>query len=266
MPTTSHDVLCADYLFGLPINSTESSPLLHTPLQATYKQLSILLALYSRCVVIRVDAHPIRDGEPLGHGENPSLLFSAFVKNTTAQIRRRFATQVAFQWVREVGTFDYNLGPHWHFWLGCKKDNSLQAITQAQELQHIFSDAWPRYFTGGRCHYAGWFYLERNKLCAEQRLKQQSEMIDALVAGKARCNLPLSGIRERHGNLRVVGGLIDECFFALSYLSKARSKQRLWPHEKLWNSSRLKVPPERIEHLHEVQTHLAHAMPCRVIH
>jgi hypothetical protein len=98
-------------------------------------------------------------------------------------------------------------------------------MRQAREMYDIILESWSNYANGHdeRNHKSGWFYLDRNKLSKEERLQEQK----LISLGGQGVQINMDIIRERKNNNSVaLGGVIDECFYALSYLAKVHSKVR----------------------------------------
>ena len=207
------------YHKGLPINVTDDNPSYVTIIDKTYRELTKLIALYTRTVFVRIDLHPAKTSNPL------TISMTKFCRSFQRQLETKYKTKVAYQWVQESGKNSHNKGIHWHLWVGVKNHNDYKPKRQTKEIYDIISKSWSKYSNGSNAayHMAGWFYVERNKLSLEQRLNQQQ----LISSGGDGVTLDINIIRERLLNQSIaLGGVIDECFYAFSYLAKVYSKVR----------------------------------------
>lgn len=204
---------------GLPINSSQGNPLYFSILEKTHRELIKIIACYSRTVIVRLDLHPGKFCNPL------QIKVTDFCRSFQRKLEKKYKSKVAYQWVQESGRKSYNEGFHWHIWVGVKNHPDHRPKRQAKEMYDIIMESWSNYANGHdeRNHKSGWFYIERNKLSRDARLEQQK----LISLGGKGVQINMDIIRERKNNNSVaLGGVIDECFYALSYLAKVYSKVR----------------------------------------
>lgn len=221
-----------------------------------YRELSLICARYSRVIVVRVDLHPSPDGI------HPHTIDTTrFRKSIVRKLNRKFRSKVAYQWVNEFGKKEYNEGSHWHWWFAIRSDDSMQPHTQAKEMGDLIISTWKEK-VGGPCernNKAGWFYLRRQDFTMEKRLSDQNQIANGTRMDKNDVFFPRSIISKRtiHNN-SVVGGVVDECFFALSYMAKVNSKKR--PVEAsgrpLFKASKLNTKDKRNDRQQEIESNL----------
>ncbi len=207
---------------GLPINASETNPSYLSILDKTYRELTKLIAGYNRVVIVRLDIHPAKFCNPL------SISMTEFCRSFQRKLEKKYKSKVTYQWVQEVGRHSYNKGVHWHLWVGVKNDPDRRPKRQANTMYRIILDSWANYAKGEneRNHRSGWFFIERNKLTKENRLAEQGLIRNG---GKGvLINMEMISNRENNKNI-ILGGVIDECFYTLSYLAKVYSKVRT-PH------------------------------------
>jgi len=228
-----------DYYLGLPVNP----PVYTEILDHIYRELSSITARYTRTIVVRLDLHPSDNLNPhsidmtkfcksftrkLG---NKSLLKKAwndeFSKRPDLKERAKYTSKVAYCWVMEKGRNSYNKGIHWHLYVAVKNDDYIQPKKHAELIQNEILSSWETVAGKAlRTHKSAWFYLERNKLTKNERLKQQQEIIKNPIRPEG-VLISSEVILSRSNNKGIsLGGVIDEAFYALTYLAKVNSKDR----------------------------------------
>lgn len=206
------------YYFGLPINASDVNPVYISIIENSYRELTKLIARYTRTVIIRLDLIP-------GNDINPSEIdINKFCRSFKRKLETKYKSEVAYQWVKEYGRKDYNEGIHWHFWIGVKNADDSWPHTQSKDMQNIILESWEkRAGSSERNQKTGWFYLQRNDLTIDARLHQQK----LISEGGEGLLINMYKLHSRTNNRDVaLGGIIDECFYALSYLAKVYSKVR----------------------------------------
>jgi hypothetical protein len=220
------------------------------------------MARYTRTLVVRVDLHPENYTQPY------SIDMSKFCKSFSRKLSKKsftkkdkYTSKIAYAWAREQGRKDYNEGVHWHLWVALKNDDNLQPNTQAELIQKEIIASWEKYSGGAneRNNLSGWFYLRRNALTYEERVNEQKVIADnpdrpegILINSKV--------IKKRANNKNIVlGGVIDECFYALSYLAKVYSKVRTenTKGHRLFASSNLNTKDSKLGRQAEIEANLA---------
>lgn len=194
-------------------------------LDNSYRELSLLCARYSRVVVVRVDLHPAASG-----GLAPAEInIPSFRKSIARKLESKYKSKVAFCWTREVGRNDYNDGWHWHWWFAVKCSENMQPYTQSERMSWDIIEVWQEK-AGGFCernNMAGWFYLKRDSFSLERRLTEQKQIANGSKKDENDVFINRNAMLARKINKgMVLGGVIDEAFYALSYLAKVFSKVR----------------------------------------
>jgi hypothetical protein len=210
-------VLKKGYYFGLPINTKNSNPSYWTIINKAYREITLLMARYSRVVLVRVDLHPPATTKI------PNIDLTRFCKSIRRKLEKEYDTKVAYQWAKEFGREDYNTGIHWHLWLAVKNDKDTQPHTQSYQIFSKIITTWEEYSGGenNRNHMSGWFYLKRDELSVDKRKEQQM----LIAEGGDGILINMEKIKNRKNNTYIaLGGKIDECFYAISYLAKVYSK------------------------------------------
>lgn len=245
------------YYKGLPVNSTEDTPCYKEILDKQYREITLLLARYTRVVVVRLDLHPASTKDP------SAIEITKFCRSFKEKFKKKYGNnaKTAYLWVREQGRKQYNEGIHWHLWVALKSADNTQPHTQAVQMQEIILNSWEKQAGGKakRNHMTSWFYLQRNKLSPASRYKEQQAIVESpdrpegfLFDGKH--------ILTRGGENKgvVLGGVIDECFYALSYVGKVYSKVRTpkFKDAKIFSSSNLNTKDSRDGRQEEIEGNL----------
>jgi hypothetical protein len=203
---------------GLPINATELNPVHQSIVEKAYREITLLMARYSRVVLVRVDLYPpTRDIQQIEIKE--------FCKVIKRKLDKEYKTKVAYQWAKEFGKKGNITKIHWHLWFAIKNDGNTQPHTQAKKMQNKIIDTWEELVgKNERNHMSGWFYLDRNKFSVAQRREEQNKIIE----GGDEVLINMKAIMKRDNNKGIaLGGVIDECFYAISYLAKIFSKVKI---------------------------------------
>lgn len=205
---------------GLRIMCSDSNPCYLDVIEKTYRELTLMLARYTRVVVVRLDLK-------LAEGTYPSKVnISKFRKSFVRKLEREYNSKVAYLWVREFGKSDHNNGTHWHWWVAVKASTKHRPKFQAKDITSLIESAWTAH-TGNdsKTNMAGFFFLERKFFSPEGRKQQQEIIANGPPEGKSDVLINRKIIANR-ATSDIVGGVIDECFFALSYMAKVYTKTR----------------------------------------
>lgn len=209
---------------GLPVMISDEGQAYTEILNKFYRELTLISARYSRVLLVRVDLHPASAGGLHPH----DIDVPAFRKSIVRKLERKYKSKVAFGWVIESGRNPYNDGWHWHWWFAVKCDVDYQAHKQQRIMFKEIISTWQEK-AGGSCernNMAGWFYLRRQDFDLEGRLRDQGQIANGTRGeDDIYCNREVIHSRALNKNL-VLGGVIDECFYALSYMAKVYSKVR----------------------------------------
>ena len=73
---------------------------------------------------------------------------------------------------------------------------------------------------------AGWFYLQRASFTLEKRKEEQNQIANGTRGNKDILFNRQPILSRAMNKNKVLGGAIDECFYAISYLAKVHSKVR----------------------------------------
>jgi hypothetical protein len=228
------EVTTASHYRGLPIMAGDDYPCFLSTLEKFYRELSLICARYSRVVLVRVDLHPSSEG-----GLHPHEIdISGFSKSIVRKLERKFNSKVAYGWVKEIGRKEHNDGWHWHWWFAVKCDGKMKAHSQQASMLVDIITTWQEK-VGGVCdrnHMAGWFYLRRQDFELAERLKNQDQIANG-ERPKNQSQIANGGREEKDilfnrqvvlsrklNRNKVLGGVVDECFYALSYMTKIYSK------------------------------------------
>jgi hypothetical protein len=168
-----------------------------------------------------------------------------------AKLKANYHKDTKIYWVREEGHSDYNKGLHYHFVMAIpyiterhpsnigksirdtvkhyfeKEENNpfsytvpLEEINNNSEATSVMKD--PSF------KMTGFFILRRNDLNLEAIRQQKQDIEEMLYKGQGYKYLDISSIKDRkHQPSVVLGGVIHECIFAISYLAKKVTKETL---------------------------------------
>lgn len=203
---------------GLPVNASSTNKIYVGIVEKAYRELCLILARYHRVVLVRLDLHN-GSGNPLG------VDMTKFCRSFSRKLESGFESKVAYQWVRESGRSEHNMGVHWHLWVAIKCSDQMRPNRQAAAMREVILGSWEDVASGGndRNHGSGWFYLQRSKLSVSEREQEQKIIAD----GGSGVLINMSRLKDRtRNNSFVVGGVVDECFYAISYLAKVYTKVR----------------------------------------
>jgi hypothetical protein len=229
------------YIKGLPINTTDENPAFPSILESTYNQLSLIIARYSSVTIVRLELHPANIDSINVDIPEFCRSFSRKLSTKSLSEKKGYDSKIAYGWVREIGRGDHNNGIHWHIWVALKKPRDLKPFTHAERVQDEILNSWEKYAGGpnSRNHRTCFFLIQRSKLTYDLRLRQQQAIADNPLNPKG--VLIRSGVIKTRKNNRdkVLGGVIDECFYALSYLAKVFSKVPKVKNQRLFASSNL---------------------------
>lgn len=199
----------------------DSNPCFVRMLENTYRELTLISARYTRIVVVRLDLK-------LGDGTFPwKVDISNFRKTFVKKLQSEYKSKVAYQWVREFGKSGDSDATHWHWWVAVKASDTYKPTSQARQIRRIINDDWIMH-TGNSKSYAnlaGFFDVSRKFFSLERRERQQETIANGPAENKSDVLINRNVIAKRDSK-DVVGGVIDECFFALSYMSKVYTKTR----------------------------------------
>lgn len=218
------EVTSTSHFHGLPVMANAQQHVFTEILNKYYRELTLICARYSRVLVVRLDLHPASTG-----GLAPREIdIPSFRKSIVRKLERKYKSKVAFGWVRESGRQQYNNGWHWHWWFAVKCDVEYRPHIQQEVMFKEIISTWQEK-VGGRCarnNMAGWFYLRRQDFDPHKRLNDQNQIADGSDSeSDIYFNRDIIYTRALNRNL-VLGGVVDECFYALSYMAKVYSKVR----------------------------------------
>jgi len=244
------------YHKGLPVNTTDENPLFTSILVKIYNQITLVMARYPSVTIVRLDLHPAN----IINVDMPEFCrsFSRKLSKKSLSEKKGYNSKVAYGWVREIGRKDHNDGIHWHIWVALKKPRDLKPATHAKRVQGEILNSWEKYAGGqnSRNHRTCFFIIYRSKLAYDLRLSEQQAIADNPVDPKG--VLISSKIINTRKNNRgeVLGGVIDECFYALSYLAKVFSKVPKVKNQRLFASSNLNTKDNRSGRQAEIEANL----------
>jgi hypothetical protein len=207
------------YYLGLPVQTFQGNPLYIEIVKKTYRELTRLCARYTRVVLVRVDLHfPIQNDS-----SEPKL--TPFTKAISRIFQRKYGTKVAYLWTREYGTKSRNKGRHYHVWFACKNHDNTQAHTQANWMQIQILDKWIELHGEAKNNQkSAYYFLRRPDFTPTARTREQL----LVASGDTTIQMPIGSLYNRKSNKGLIlGGVIDECFYAISYLAKQYSKNRI---------------------------------------
>ena len=242
------------HYLGLPIMCSDSNECYVNILNKGYRELTRLQARYSRIVLVRLDVK-IGKGTYAGNVE-----ISKFRKSFVRKLERRYKTKVAYQWVREYGKSEDKNPTHWHWWVAVNASDKEKPDTQAEHITLIINEAWIEH-TRNRNSYvqmSGYFFLARKYYSPTGRRLQQDIIANGPSKEKGEVLINRSIIAAREDK-KVLGGVIDECFFAMSYLAKVytktRTKNTKW--KPIFGNSNLNMEDPRSGRQQEIEKNLS---------
>ena len=220
----------------LPINPMTDG-LIEGALDKLHHQVHAMLSHHSKVLVVRLD---------LSRPTNPDFKISSFISDIKRRLENKYKSKSAYFMAREVGATK-SKGEHYHLALMLKKHHRKQPATQCAEVFELVealykSKADPvTNSTTEAVDNSGFFLLETSKLDPDSRDKQRVQIQRQVDADNGYSGLVVKKIRERKKNAFVaLGGVLDECFYALSYLCKVDQKTRLQSRKRSYSYSNLK--------------------------
>lgn len=243
---------------GLPIMTTPNTPIYSSILEKSYRELAKICARYSRVILVRADLHPASKGG-LHYSD---IDIKSFRKTITRKLEKAYQSKVAYCWVREQGKNEYNAGAHWHWWIAVKCNPKQRPHTQSSEIQRSIIQTWQEKVRGEcqRNNMAGWFYLDRQSFSPEKRVNDQKQIAQGSALDTNDVYINREIIRSRAINKELVmGGVIDECFYSISYLAKMYTKVRTpsTSNKPVFATSNLKTLDPRDGRQEEIEKYLA---------
>ena len=251
---------------GLPVQTTEHNPYFLEIVANTYRELTTICARYNKVIVFRVDLFTptvrTRDGafKPLKHASDINI--KNFRKSAIRELERKYKSKVAYQWVREYKkSEDGEDRWHWHWWFAVKCSKDKRPHTQAKEAQDIVINVWDKKIGESPDNNASsWFYLERKDFSPSQRMEQQKQIACGSTEDANDVWINRNAILGRRINKgMVMGGVVDECFYTLTYLAKVVSKVRSnsTKSQHISRSSQQKTDDQRRGRQEEIERNLA---------
>jgi len=205
---------------GLPIMCAVKNPCYVEIINKTYRELTLLSARYNRIIVVRLD-FKLSD---FAYASKVNI--SQFRRSFVRKMEKKYNSKIGFQWVREFGKSDKTNPTHWHWWVAMKACKKNKPAIHAQRIHTAALEAWVTHTDSihSKVNNAGYFSINRKDLSVEGRKLQQliiangpsENQSDVLTDRKVIANRALSNV--------VVGGVFDECFYALSYMAKLYTK------------------------------------------
>lgn len=183
-------------------------------LDKTINQLEKFVSLYTNSLVVRIDLPT----------NNSNQSISRFIESFKKRIERKYSSKMGYVLVAEH-SLDKDL--HYHLAIMIKKPKDHLPSTVALQILDIAKDLY-KSVDGKHVWLSGHFVISNRQLSIEHRNHQKEKINTQLAAGGGLFELRIDAIKERrrHTN-EAVGGFIDECVYALSYLCKVNQKQNL---------------------------------------
>lgn len=227
---------------GFPIQTQENG-YVEKVLRDIHKQTFAMLSHYTEVIAVRLDLKsPTVDDFDMG----------SFVTEVKRLLSNAFGnSRIGCVWVREYGRGEKK--QHYHMLLLIKRFESSHAKTQNYKTWEIVNrlyndrakpkkDVWR----------SGYFRLERSKLSESGREEQRISIQDAIDNKKKHPYLRIKAIKKRkHWRKEAVGGVIDEFFYAVSYLAKYEQKLKSFKEnlkgKRRYSSTQLKPNAKKLE-------------------
>jgi hypothetical protein len=215
--------------------------------------LKWMLSRHNKVAIFRLDVFPADTNLDISRFNQSflgclrrGLKYSNNVDGTQAPIELSWKRTKLF-WIRERGTSKYNKGIHYHLVLAIP----ISGDVQLNKIGFIIKDRANHYLRAGldlpenytfpsedetnidydkkpHCSYRGFFGLDRRYIKKHQSDQQKQEIEQALSKDSGYRYLDVSAIKKRtHNNKQVLGGVLVECIYALSYLAKLKTKDNL---------------------------------------
>ncbi|MEH6711670.1 MAG: hypothetical protein V7733_10680 [Paraglaciecola polaris] len=213
------------------------------------------LSRHNKIMVLRFDVFPA----------NLELDVTAFNKVFIRRVRSIYGSDTKMLWVREKGKYKdkNNSGIHYHYILTMVKntERSIPEIgTAINELSKYFlrrqlylSEEYKfpsdlevessiiknEPITSPYSTFRGFFGLDRRYLAPDKARSQKTQIQFAIDEERGFRYLDVSKIVNRNYNKGIaLGGVLEECIYALSYLAKLKTKEDLPKSERIYTPPR----------------------------
>jgi hypothetical protein len=202
-----------------------------------------LCARHNEVLIIRYDLY-LTDSKIELQDLNTDL-FKKLRKVKNPDAKELIFQDIQYVWARELGTHEANMGIHYHFTCGFRMPNRLQMKQITDKYQEIatkvlenktkvtLSDELKPYIKVN-----GYFLLKRDMLPKKKAEQQAKDMVQQISGGEGYKYLRSDIIETRKKNTgKPIGGVLEECVYALSYLAKYVTKDYMRKGLKVYGSS-----------------------------
>tara|TARA_R110001583_G_scaffold40504_3_gene129354 strand:- start:1410 stop:2291 length:882 start_codon:yes stop_codon:yes gene_type:complete len=237
------------HYLGMPIQLGESGCSVQGILDGILKLLKYQLSRHNKVIVLRYDVFLA----------GVELEITSFNQEFIRKIRVNYGLDAKMLWVREKGASEYNNGIHYHYILTIpqKTETSLPNLGAAikkianhclkkrlnmpeiYDFPSEFDIESPikdkEFMQKPYSSFRGFFLLDRRYITPEETNKQKIDIQVALEKDKGYKHLDISKIKNRNYNKnKALGGVLEECIYAISYLAKLKTKEDLPAGERMF--------------------------------
>lgn len=229
-----------------------------------FKVIKFVCSRHNEVTVIRFDYYPANSGKSITDIFQPTLRrlkkerWNNGMRTTKTGVGNAIYRDLQYVWVREKGESTYADGIHYHCFMAFRKVDGMTIKQLYNNFREVFAKELScedesnvaiktKKALNPYVAIKGFFVLERKSFTIALQ-EQQRICIERLIADDKGCNyLNINAIQTRKHIQFPIGGYLDECIYALSYMSKVVTKEHLPRGQKKHGRSELKDIPDLSE-------------------
>ena len=226
-------------------------------LEDIFKVIKFVCARHNEVTVIRFDYYPADSGIDITKVLQPTVRRLKLERwHEGKRITKRnegnsIYKDLQYLWVREKGNHKLGKGIHYHCFIAFRKVDRMTIKQLYDNFRYVVHKTLPsndesnvdtskKKVVNPYVGIKGFFVLERKGFTIEAQ-EEQCKDIERLISEGKGCNyLNIKAIKTRKDNQYPIGGYLDECIYALSYLSKVVTKEHLPIGQRKYSKSTLK--------------------------
>ena len=229
-----------------------------------FKVIKFVCSRHNEVTVLRFDYYPADSGISITNLLQPIVRrlkkerWNNGIRTTKKTEGESIYRDLQYLWVREKGKSRLGKGIHFHCFMAFRKVDRMTIKQLYNNFRDIVAitlsckdesdiDTSKKKVVNPYVAIKGFFVLERKRFTVESQ-EQQRICIERLIAEDKGCNyLNINAIKTRKHTQFPIGGYLDECIYALSYMSKVVTKEHLPKGQKKHGRSELKCLPNLSE-------------------